>query len=106
MHCSDGWDRTSQTCFLAQVMLDPYFRTIEGFKALIRKDFLAFGFKCQDRDWDHSCPNERSPIFLQCMECVYHIMEQYPASFEFTAQYLVFLIDSYSSGIFGNKIIV
>ena len=28
-HCSDGWDRTSQTCALAQLMLDPYYRTIQ-----------------------------------------------------------------------------
>ncbi len=26
IHCSDGWDRTSQVCALAQLMLDPYFR--------------------------------------------------------------------------------
>ena len=29
VHCSDGWDRTSQTCALAQLMLDPYYRTIQ-----------------------------------------------------------------------------
>lgn len=26
VHCSDGWDRTSQVCALAQLLLDPYFR--------------------------------------------------------------------------------
>ena len=29
VHCSDGWDRTSQTCALAQLMIDPYYRTIQ-----------------------------------------------------------------------------
>jgi protein tyrosine phosphatase len=29
VHCSDGWDRTSQIVSLAQIMLDPYYRTIE-----------------------------------------------------------------------------
>ena len=32
VHCSDGWDRTAQTCSLASIMLDPYYRTIHGFQ--------------------------------------------------------------------------
>ncbi len=29
VHCSDGWDRTPQIVALAEIMLDPYYRTIE-----------------------------------------------------------------------------
>jgi hypothetical protein len=32
VHCSDGWDRTSQVCALAQLLMDPYFRTFAGFE--------------------------------------------------------------------------
>lgn len=35
VHCSDGWDRTSQLCALSQLIIDPYYRTIEGFAVLI-----------------------------------------------------------------------
>ncbi|VDO88226.1 unnamed protein product [Schistosoma mattheei] len=30
VHCSDGWDRTAQVCALAQIILDPYYRTFLG----------------------------------------------------------------------------
>ena len=49
IHCSDGWDRTSQLSALAQVCLDPYFRTIRGFQVLIEKDWVSFGHKFMDR---------------------------------------------------------
>ena len=36
VHCSDGWDRTAQTCSLAGIMLDPYYRTIHGFQVCLK----------------------------------------------------------------------
>ena len=50
IHCSDGWDRTAQISALAQVMLDPHYRTLDGFISLIQKEFLSFGHKFRDRD--------------------------------------------------------
>ncbi|CAK7198195.1 phosphatidylinositol-3-phosphatase ymr1 [Sporothrix eucalyptigena] len=49
IHCSDGWDRTSQLSGLSQIMLDPYFRTIDGFIILVEKDWLSFGHMFQQR---------------------------------------------------------
>lgn len=49
IHCSDGWDRTSQLSALSQICLDPYFRTIEGFIVLVEKDFLSYGHQFQYR---------------------------------------------------------
>lgn len=49
IHCSDGWDRTAQLSSLAQLCLDPYYRTVRGFQMLIEKDWLSFGHKFLDR---------------------------------------------------------
>ncbi|KAL3419353.1 hypothetical protein PVAG01_09575 [Phlyctema vagabunda] len=49
IHCSDGWDRTSQLSALSQLLLDPYYRSIDGFIVLIEKDWLAFGHMFQHR---------------------------------------------------------
>jgi hypothetical protein len=49
IHCSDGWDRTSQLSALAQLCLDPFYRTIRGFEILIEKDWISVGHKFLDR---------------------------------------------------------
>ena len=76
VHCSDGWDRTTQLCALAQIMLDPYFRTIDGLIVLIEKDWLAFGHKFKDRNEGPQDSTERSPVFLQFLDCIWQMLRQ------------------------------
>lgn len=48
VHCSDGWDRTSQLTSIAQLLLDPHFRTVRGFVELVEK---VRGHGAQVRAW-------------------------------------------------------
>lgn len=42
VHCTDGWDRTAQLTALAMLMLDPFYRTIEGFEVNCELQLAAF----------------------------------------------------------------
>lgn len=71
VHCSDGWDRTAQTISIAQILLDPYYHTLEGFEVLIDKEWLGFGFKFDDRcgrvsSWElqHSSLTVQQPFYI------------------------------------------
>ena len=106
VHCSDGWDRTGQVCSLTQLILDPYYRTLEGLAVLIEKDWCAFGYKFQDRcghgmDYTH-LPDERSPIFLQFLDTLLQLLHQFPDAFQFTPHLLLFLADHEHSSLFGT----
>lgn len=99
VHCSDGWDRTSQLCSLAQLLSDPFYRTFHGFQVLICKDWLSFGHKFKDR---LSSGSDGSPIFLQFLDAVSQIMKQNPKEFQFSPKYLLFLVESLYSGKYGT----
>lgn len=61
IHCSDGWDRTSQVSALTQLCLDPYYRTTAGFQVLIEKEWVSFGFKFATRADHGGCIGAITP---------------------------------------------
>ena len=94
VHCSDGWDRTSQLVSLAQIILDPYYRTVEGLCVLVEKDWAGMGHKFADRCSGRGGEDERAPIFLQFVDCLYQIWRQYPRHFEYTEAFLLALAEA------------
>jgi len=107
IHCSDGWDRTAQLVSLAQIMLDPFFRTILGFEILIEKEWLSFGHKFSDRSGqskDSGHEDERAPIFHQFIDSMAQILQQYPCEFEFNEHFLITISDHSYSSQFGTFI--
>uniref|UniRef100_A0A8D2ICH6 Myotubularin n=1 Tax=Urocitellus parryii TaxID=9999 RepID=A0A8D2ICH6_UROPR len=105
VHCSDGWDRTAQLTSLAMLMLDSYYRSIEGFEILVQKEWISFGHKFASRighgDKNHA-DADRSPIFLQFIDCVWQMSKQFPTAFEFNEQFLITILDHLYSCRFGT----
>jgi len=110
-------DRTGQVAVLAQLFLDPYYRTREGFSALVQKDFMSFGHPFHTRCAHGEGRGERdtpsgnsgdegqiSPIFIQFLDCVYQIVNQYPECFEFNTKYLLVLSEHVYSSRFGTML--
>uniref|UniRef100_A0A3B4FX86 phosphatidylinositol-3,5-bisphosphate 3-phosphatase n=1 Tax=Pundamilia nyererei TaxID=303518 RepID=A0A3B4FX86_9CICH len=105
VHCSDGWDRTAQLTSLAMLMLDSYYRTLRGFQVLVEKEWISFGHKFAARvghgDENHA-NSERSPLFVQFIDCVWQMTRQFPAAFEFNELFLITVLDHLYSCLFGT----
>ncbi|KAF9109880.1 hypothetical protein BGX27_007094 [Mortierella sp. AM989] len=131
VHCSDGWDRTAQLTSVAQVCLDPFYRTLRGFQVLIEKEWCSFGYKFMDRCghlssdknfvalsatnaaantfanvqskfYNNKHIRETSPVFQQFLDCIFQIMQQNPNRFEFNEYFLTQLHYHVYSCQFGN----
>ena len=111
IHCSDGWDRTTQLSCTSQLILDKRFRTLDGFICLIEKDWLTFGhqfrYRCgmycpSDSPSHVASENQKSPVFIQWLDAVYQIMQQNICKFEFNSELLFFLANEIFTGKYGT----
>lgn len=105
IHCSDGWDRAPQLVTLAQLLLDPYYRTLDGFRVLIEKEWVLFGHQFRERNGlgsDDYENEEYSPIFLQLLDCIWQFYNQFPTSFQFSDSLLLLLAKHQYSCRFGD----
>jgi len=87
------------------LLIDPYYRTLEGFLVLIEKEWLSFGHQFGFRNGFYTkelSQDERSPIFLQWLDCVSQLLYQFPSLFEFNNQLLLFIAYHINSAKYGS----
>ncbi|XP_049878278.1 myotubularin-related protein 13 [Pectinophora gossypiella] len=88
----DGWDVTAQISSLAQICLEPYYRTLDGFRIVVEKEWLALGHKFATRSNIAATPQQGfTPTFLQFLDAVHQLQKQFPLAFEFNDFYLRFI---------------
>ncbi|OHT01282.1 hypothetical protein TRFO_31907 [Tritrichomonas foetus] len=101
IHCTDGWDRTSQAALLPQIILNPASRTLDGFLTIFIREFSKRGHNLGLRNgyqteinsfWNATLQSSRSPIVVQLLEIVYQLMEKNPTAFEFNSDFINFLM--------------
>ena len=104
IHGKEGTDRTSQLISLVQLLIEPYYRTIKGFAILIEKDWISFGhpFGIRNGVFLDKNDDEKSPIFLQFLDCVHQLIVQFPNAFEFNHKFILFLANNYNLNIYGS----
>lgn len=102
---SNGRDMCCLVSSLTQIILDPLYRTIDGFQSLIQKEWIALEHPFQTR-LGHVRPSaegvEESPVFLLFLDCVWQLLQQYPDEFEYSQTYLTTVWDSCFLPIFDT----
>lgn len=84
---------------LAQIVLDPYYRTRHGLATLICKEWLSFGHRFATRTgFSTRDSKEYCPVFLQWIDCLFQIARRFPSAFDFNASFLVALVDQLYAG--------
>jgi len=96
---------------LALIILDPFYRTLQGFMILVEKEWIQFAFPFCTRRKSAELKSEISERdiiqdgdtrFLPFLACVWHISQATPSMFEFNESLLLFLADQSGFGRFGT----
>nr|XP_061823945.1 myotubularin-related protein 9-like isoform X1 [Nerophis lumbriciformis] len=102
IHDSEGIDSTLLISTLAQLIMDPSCRTLEGFLGLLEREFVQAGHpfqqRCAHSAFSHARLQQESPVFLLMLDCVWQIWRQFPLALGFSEVLLLRLAtEAYAS---------
>ncbi|CAK7298226.1 Myotubularin-related protein 11 [Vulpes lagopus] len=78
---------------LVQLLSAPEARTLLGFQSLVQREWVAAGHPFLTR-LGVTGASEEAPVFLLFVDCVWQLLQQFPAEFEFSEFFLLALHDS------------
>eukprot|EP01127_Copromyxa_protea_P009630 TRINITY_DN2285_c0_g1_i4.p1 TRINITY_DN2285_c0_g1~~TRINITY_DN2285_c0_g1_i4.p1 ORF type:complete len:713 (-),score=97.20 TRINITY_DN2285_c0_g1_i4:142-2280(-) len=85
---------------LAQILLDPFYRTIMGFCILIEKDWVSFAYQFYAAAG--ITKEQHPPVWSLFLNALSVIIYQYPSYFEYNAAFLLWLEQEVVSTRFGT----
>ncbi|XP_070252326.1 myotubularin-related protein 11 [Myotis yumanensis] len=78
---------------LVQLLSAPEARTLLGFQSLVQREWVSAGHPFLTR-LGVTGVSEKAPVFLLFLDCVWQLLQQFPAEFEFSEFFLLALHDS------------
>ncbi|XP_061651447.1 myotubularin-related protein 9-like isoform X2 [Phyllopteryx taeniolatus] len=102
VHGSEGTGSTLLISTLAQLIMDPSCRTLEGFLTLLEREFVQAGHpfqqRCSHSAFSHARLQQECPVFLLLLDCVWQLWYQFPLALGFSEALLLRLAtEAYSS---------
>ncbi|XP_072774162.1 myotubularin-related protein 9-like isoform X2 [Taeniopygia guttata] len=106
VHGAEGADATLLVTALAQLILQPACRTLEGFQALLEREWIQAGhpfqLRCARSAASQARGKQEAPVFLLFLDCVWQLSRQFPFSLEFGEQLLLTLFDNAYASAYGT----
>ncbi|XP_069007954.1 myotubularin-related protein 9 isoform X2 [Embiotoca jacksoni] len=106
VHGSEGTDSSLLISTLAQLIMDPCCRTLEGFLALLEREWIQAGHpfqqRCAHSAFSHARLQSESPVFLLLMDCVWQLCRQFPLALGFSEVLLLRLATEVYASDYGT----
>ncbi|KAF3701419.1 Myotubularin-related protein 9 [Channa argus] len=106
VHGSEGTDSSLLISTLAQIIMDPCCRTLEGFLALLEREWVQAGHpfqqRCAHSAYSHARLQQESPFFLLLLDCVWQVWRQFPLAMGFSEALLVRLANEAYASNYGT----
>ncbi|KAM4884808.1 myotubularin-related protein 9-like isoform 1-T1 [Sylvia borin] len=106
VHGAEGTDTTLLVTALAQLILDPSCRSLQGFQGLLEREWIQAGhpfqLRCARSASSHARGKQEAPVFLLFLDCVWQLSRQFPFSLEFGEELLLTLFDNAYASAYGT----